>query len=127
MSVETVAVLGASAKAHRYSNKAMHMLRAKGHKVIGINPAKTELDGFVAVPTIAALSGAALQQPIDTVTVYVRAALSDAQAGDLIALKPKRVIFNPGAENEPLVDQLEAAGIATENACTLVLLSTNQF
>jgi predicted CoA-binding protein len=122
MSVETVAVLGASAKAHRYSNKAMHMLRAKGHKVIGINPAKTELDGFVAVPNIAAL-----QQPIDTVTVYVRAALSDAQASDLIALKPKRVIFNPGAENEPLVDQLEAAGIATENACTLVLLSTNQF
>ena len=119
---ETVAVLGASDKADRYSNKAMHMLRGKGHNVIAINPAKSELDGFPAVPNIAAI-----RQPVDTVTVYVRAELSDAQADDLLALKPKRVIFNPGTENESLVDQLEAAGIATENACTLVLLSTNQF
>jgi hypothetical protein len=90
--------------------------------VIAINPAKSELDGFPAVPNIAAI-----QQPVDTVTVYVRAELSDAQADNLLALKPKRVIFNPGTENELLAGRLEAAGIATENACTLVLLSTNQF
>lgn len=122
MPKETVAVLGASDKPDRYSNKAMHMLNGKGHQVIAINPAKTELDGFPAVANLAAL-----QQPVDTVTVYVRPELSDAQADDLLALKPKRVIFNPGTENEALAERLEAAGIATENACTLVLLSTNQF
>lgn len=122
MSVETVAVLGASDKPDRYSNRAMHMLKAKGHNVIAINPAKAELDGFPAVANIAAL-----HQPVDTVTVYVRPESSTAQAGDLIALKPARVIFNPGTENPELADKLEAAGIATENACTLVLLGTNQF
>lgn len=119
---EIVAVLGASAKRDRYSNRAMHMLASKGHEVIAINPAHAELDGFNAVPNLAAI-----QQPVDTVTVYVRSELSDAQADNFLALKPKRVIFNPGAENPALAKKLEQAGIATENACTLVLLSTEQF
>jgi hypothetical protein len=37
------------------------------------------------------------------------------------------VIFNPGAENTALVAELEKAGIACEEACTLVLLNTGQF
>jgi predicted CoA-binding protein len=119
---ETVAVLGASEKRDRYSNRAMHMLSAKGHHVIAVNPAKPELDGFKAVPNLAAIN-----QAVDTVTVYMRPELNDAQTEGLLALNPRRVIFNPGTENPVLADKLEAAGIETENACTLVLLSTNQF
>ena len=45
----------------------------------------------------------------------------------LLKLKPKRVIFNPGSENEILMNKLEEKKISCENSCTLVLLSTNQY
>jgi hypothetical protein len=45
----------------------------------------------------------------------------------IIELKPKRVIFNPGTENIELAQLLAQANIDWENACTLVLLSTNQY
>ena len=65
--------------------------------------------------------------PVDTVTMYVGAAISAGLQDRLIALKPKRVIFNPGAENALLAEALQKAGIACEDACTLVLLNTGQF
>jgi hypothetical protein len=44
----------------------------------------------------------------------------------IIEARPKRVIFNPGTEN-PEFYQLELNDIKAEVACTLVLLSTNQY
>ena len=66
-------------------------------------------------------------QKIDTVTVYVNSAISDKFEQDFLKLKPTRVIFNPGAENPRLQKGLEQQGIAVENACTLVMLRTDQF
>jgi hypothetical protein len=45
----------------------------------------------------------------------------------IIDLKPARIIFNPGTENPEFYKRLEAASIDYEAACTLVLLSTNQY
>ena len=45
----------------------------------------------------------------------------------ILSLKPKRIIFNPGAENEELRKLAEKNGIKTLDACTLVMLSTNQY
>jgi predicted CoA-binding protein len=64
---------------------------------------------------------------VDTVTVYVNAKISDAEYERIINLKPRRVIFNPGAENEPLAVKLEEQGIEVVRACTLVMLRTGQF
>jgi hypothetical protein len=46
---------------------------------------------------------------------------------DLIQIKPKRIIFNPGTENPNLYAEIEKLNIKVEEACTLVLLHTNQF
>ena len=59
--------------------------------------------------------------------MYVGPAISANLAQPLLALRPGRVIFNPGTENPTLAAQLEAAGIPTEEACTLVLLSTGVY
>jgi predicted CoA-binding protein len=64
---------------------------------------------------------------IDTVTLYLGPARQEPYYDYLLKLKPKRVIFNPGTENEELENILKEAGIQTEQACTLVLLSTNQY
>ena len=45
----------------------------------------------------------------------------------ILRLKPKRVIFNPGTENIILAQKLTEEDIFWENACNLVLLSTNQY
>lgn len=118
---ETVAVLGASPKPERYSNKAIRMLREYGHTVVPVNPAQDEIEGLQVVARVDDLEG------IDTVTVYVGPAHSDALLPGLLALRPKRVIFNPGAENPRLEHALENAGIHVEEACTLVLLRSGQF
>lgn len=119
---ETVAVLGASPKPERYSNRAIHMLREYGHTVIPVNPIQREIAGL---PVAASLQ--AITQAVDTVTVYVSPAHLEPLLEGLLALKPKRVIFNPGAEHPRIAAQLENAGIATEEACTLVLLRSRQF
>ncbi len=118
---EIVAVLGASPKRERYSNQAVRLLREYGHTVLPVNPAQTEIEGL---PVIAAVEDL---PRVDTVTVYVSPAHSTALLPGLLALAPKRVIFNPGAENPVLEQALEKAGIAVEEACTLVLLRTQQF
>lgn len=118
----TVAVLGASDKPDRFSYKALQLLRQHGHKVIPIHPALNEIDG---VPVKAALDH--IDQPVDTLTVYVSAAVSAGLIDKIVALKPGRVIFNPGSESPELTDALDANAIVYQDACTLVLLNTGQF
>ncbi len=117
-----VAVLGASPKKERYSNKAIRMLTSHGHRVIPVNPAQKEIEGL---PAVARLTD--IQQPVDTVTVYVGPAHIGALIADIVKLKPQRVIVNPGAESVELASALSQAKIEYVEACTLVMLSTNQF
>jgi len=119
---QRVAVVGASAKPERYSNRAVRELVRHGHEVIPVHPAASSIEGLPVVPHVADLSG-----HVDTVTLYVSAKRSSELTGALASLHPDRVIFNPGAENPELAEALEAEGIRTEEACTLVLLSTGQF
>ncbi len=119
---ETVAILGASPKPERYSNQALRLLRQYGHAVIPVNPAQSEIEGLAVARRLSAID-----QAVDTVTVYLSPAHSAGLLPELLALKPRRVIFNPGAENAELEKGLRAAGIAVEEACTLVLLRTGQF
>jgi hypothetical protein len=67
------------------------------------------------------------QGDLDTVTVYVRPERLAPLVSDLIALKPKRVIFNPGTEDSELQSRISAAGIEATEACTLVLLHSDQY
>jgi len=61
------------------------------------------------------------------VTVYLSAARSEPLAQQLVALDPKRVILNPGAESTFLTDTLEENSIEVVNACSLVMLASETF
>ena len=117
-----VAVLGASAKPERYSHQAVAQLKAEGHTVFPVHPTVPEILG---IPVFAKL--AAIPVPLDTVTVYLSADKSAALAEDLLRARPRRVIFNPGAENPVLATTLRQQGIETLDACTLVQLASGQF
>lgn len=119
---EGVVVLGASPKRERYSNQAVRLLLEHGYSVIPVHPAVAEIEGLAVAASLAEVDA-----PVDTVTMYVSAARSTPMTDELLKLKPRRVIFNPGSENPALAKDLAAAGIETEEACTLVLLNTGQF
>ncbi len=114
-------VLGASAHSYRYSYLAILKLKAHGHEVIalGSHPAMVGETPIVASP--------GNWTPVDTVTIYLNPYHQQAYYQYLLDLKPERVIFNPGAENHELQRLLEQNGIATLEACTLVLLSTGSY
>lgn len=118
-----VAVLGASPKPDRYANQAVRLLVEKGHHVVPVNPAYEAIEGL---PTARALSDIP-SASIHTLTLYVGPERSTALADEIRGLKPDRVIFNPGTENPALAELLQAEGIETLEACTLVLLRTEQF
>lgn len=119
---ETVVILGASPKPERYSNMAMKLLESYGHKTILVSPSTKEIEGR---PVLQNLSD--VKTDVQTLTLYVGPEISSKLTEQIIALKPTRVIFNPGTENSNLMQSLNSAGIQTLNACTLVLLRTNQF
>ena len=117
-----VAVIGASDNPERYSYKAVKLLAQKNHRVYPIHPKLASIDGHTVFSSLGAVP-----DRIDTVTVYVSPEISSSLAGDIISARPSRVIFNPGAENPALAEQLEKQGIQTVEACSLVLLTTGRF
>jgi uncharacterized protein len=114
-------VIGASTKPERYAYKAIRSLVAHGHEVIGIGMRAGEVDG------VHFDQSRPLDKDVDSVTLYLNAGMQEHYYDYILALKPKRVIFNPGTENDFFVQKLGQAGIATVTACTLVLLSTGQY
>lgn len=127
MSIQTeqrqrVVIVGASDHPERYAHMAMRSLLEHGHEIVLVHPRLKEIEGRPVLADLSQVEGA-----VDTVTLYVGPAISAGMADKLIALKPKRVLFNPGAENPGLAARLRDAGIETEEACTLVLLATGAF
>ncbi len=119
---ERVAVVGASPKTWRYSNRAIRMLQAHGHTPVPVSPSGQDVEGLPGFRTLRDIRDA-----IDTVTLYVSAERQAAIAEDLLVVKPRRVIFNPGAENPALEQRLREAGVEVVEECTLVMLATGEF
>jgi uncharacterized protein len=117
-----VAVIGASDKAERYSYQAFKLLQEKGHTVYPVHQRIELIDGVSVFSSIKEIPSV-----VDTVTMYVAPDISNQLAPDILAKKPKRIIFNPGAENPQLAALAQTQGIKTINACTLVMLRTGQF
>ena len=114
-------VLGASTKPEWYAYKAVHLLVEYGIEVVpmGID------QGLVAnIPIVTPFD---LQTNIHTITLYLSTLRQEPYYNFIIKTNPKRVLFNPGSENPNLVKLLNDKGILWESACTLVLLSTDQY
>lgn len=114
--------MGASHKPERYSNKAIRLLQEHGHEVIPVHPRLDAVEGLQVAHSLSEVAGA-----VDTLTLYIGPERSSTVAEAIVQLRPGRVIFNPGSESPELEARLDQAGIAHEQACTLVLLRTGQF
>lgn len=97
------------------------MLTGKGHGIVNVGIKKGSVAGVeIEVPDV-------IHTDIDTVTLYIGPHLQPQYYNYILETKPKRVVFNPGTENQELEALLESNGIEPVEACTLVLLSTGQY
>lgn len=121
MKKERTLVIGASENLERYSNKAIRSLLRHNHLVAALGSREGQIEGVqidVDRPDYS---------DIDTVTLYLSEHNQLSLYDYIISLKPRRIIYNPGAENRELEMLADKAGIENVEACTLVLLSTGQF
>lgn len=116
-------VIGASPNSGRYAYLASNMLKEYSHPVVpmGIHP------GEVAGETIVDLKSKPAIADVDTVTLYIGPQRQPEWYEYILSLKPKRIIFNPGTENDQFEQMAEEHGIEATEACTLVLLRSNQY
>ena len=114
-------VLGASLKPQRYSHLAIERLVQHGHPVVAVGRRAGEVQG-VQIQT-----GMPAMDDIHTVTLYLNEVNQEPFVDYIMSLKPKRIIFNPGAENPKLEKLASEKGIEVEEACTLVMLSIGNY
>lgn len=114
-------VIGASTNPERYSNMAINRLVEHGHSVVAVGLKKGVVAGINITPEKEPFEN------INTVTMYLNPKRQEEYYDYILSLKPERVVFNPGTENPDFYKILKENNIENEVACTLVLLSTNQY
>ena len=120
MNKKTV-VLGASNNPSRYSYVAVNRLLQHGHEVVPVGVKKGSVAG------INILNNQPEILNVHTVTLYMRDEIQKPLYDYIFSLNPKRIIFNPGTENEELEQLAKSKGIETIEACTLVMLSVGNY
>jgi predicted CoA-binding protein len=114
-------VLGASLNPSRYAHLAILRLRGAGLPVLAVG-ART---GFIQ--DVAVRTELPLERTIDTVTLYLNPVVQEQWHERILALRPRRIIFNPGTEHPAFAQRASEQGIEVVEACTLVMLATGQY
>lgn len=114
-------VLGASPNPSRYSFLAANLLKKNGHSIFLVGQKRGEVAGQVISEQFPEAG------TVDTVTLYVNPQVLEKYRQSIVNLKPQRVVFNPGTEHREFEQELESLGIEAVEACTLVMLNTNQY
>lgn len=122
MSKKTV-IIGATTNPARYAFLAANMLTEYDHEIVPMGIKK----GEVAGKEILNIREKPIVRDVDTVTLYIGTRHQPEWYDYILSLKPKRIIFNPGTENEEFEKLAEDKGIEAMQACTLVLLRSHQF
>lgn len=114
-------ILGASDNPRRYANLAAHRLVSHGHEIINVGIKHGVVAGAEIRPA------GEIFRDVDTVTLYLGPQNQAEYYEYILETNPKRIIFNPGTENPVLEELAFQKGIETIEACTLVMLSTDQY
>jgi predicted CoA-binding protein len=114
-------VIGATPNSSRYAYMAVKSLVNHGNEVIPIGRKHGEIEGLTILNEYPAIEG------VDTVSLYLNAQNQAPIQEYILSLKPKRIIFNPGAENSDLEAAAKKAGIKPVHGCTLIMLSSQTY
>ncbi len=116
-------IIGATPDPSRYAYLAAQMLTSYGHEIVPLS-IKT---GTVFGVEILDIRQRPVIDGVDTVTLYIGPQRQPEWYDYILGLKPKRIIFNPGTENEVFEKMAEEQSVEALEACTLVLLRSRQY
>jgi predicted CoA-binding protein len=113
--MKTVAVIGASPNRRKFGNKALRAFRAAGYLAIPITPRHDSVEGERAYPSVLDYPN-----PIDMATVYVPPEIGVTLLEGIARKGIADVWFNPGSENDALLERARALGIVPVAACSII-------
>jgi predicted CoA-binding protein len=116
-------IVGATTNQSRYAFLAAQMLTEYGHEIVPLGIRRGEIFG----KDIKDIRSKPKIDGVDTITLYISPVHQPEWYDYLLSLNPKRIIFNPGTENEEFEKLAEDKNIEATEACTLVLLRSKQF
>ena len=116
-------IIGATTNPGRYAYLAARMLTEYNHEIVPVGVK----NGAVFGKEILNIFKKPAITDVDTVTLYIGPQRQPEHMDYIIGLKPKRIIFNPGTENDEFVRRAEEKGIEALEACTLVMLRSRQY
>lgn len=114
-------VLGASPNPIRFSHKAVKSLVRHGFDVVPVG----NKNGTIMWQKI--IIGKPKIDDIHTVTLYLNPKNQIEYYNYIIELAPKRIIFNPGSENQELIELAMKNNIEVSIACTLIMLNSQKY
>jgi len=116
-------IIGATPNPGRYAYLAANMLREYDHPIVPLGIRQGEVGG----QPIQDIRTNPPIEDVDTVTLYLAPRHQSAYYDYILGLKPRRIIFNPGTENEAFMKLARAHNVEVEQACSLVLLRSHQY
>jgi predicted CoA-binding protein len=116
-------IIGATTNSSRYAFLAANMLSQYHHEIVPVGIRKGEVLGI----PILDINQRPVITDVDTVTLYIGPQHQPEHYEYIMSIKPKRVIFNPGTENREFEKMITDSGAEATEACTLVLLRSNQY
>ena len=114
-------LIGASLNAERMSNRVAKLLAQQEYETILIGNRDGSINEnkiYTSLPDL---------KNIDTVTMYLAPEKQSQYYNYILSLQPKRIIFNPGAENPELARLAVENGIEVINVCTMVMLTIGNY
>lgn len=117
--MEKTVIIGSVPKPAKYSSEAAFRLDAKGYDFVPLGIQEGEVSGrkilnIYDFPEI---------EEVDTITLYINSKRQKPFYDYMLNLKPRRIIFNPGTENQEFRKMVEERNIEAVEGCTLVMLS----
>lgn len=116
-------IIGATPNPSRYAFMAAQSLKAYKHEFVPVGIKRGEVQGI----PIENINDRPVIKDVDTITMYIGPQRQTPWYDYILSLKPRRIIFNPGSENPEFAKLAEQQGVEVLEACTLVMLRTNQF
>lgn len=116
-------IIGATTNQGRYAYLAASMLTEYNHEIVPVGIR----DGAVFGKEILDIFKKPPIEDVHTVTLYIGPQRQPEHYDYILSLKPKRIIFNPGTENNEFIKRAEDQGVETLEACTLVMLRSLQY
>lgn len=116
-------IIGATPNPARYAYTAAQMLTRSGHPIVPLSIKK----GAVAGEEIKDLREKPEISGVDTVTLYIGPQNQPEWYEYILSLSPRRIIFNPGTENEEFIRLARQKEIEPVLGCTLVMLQTGTY